>query len=150
MLFRPSINVYNTLCMNVKDTEFKALLEKYKKICIYGLSGDKSKPSHSVPTYMRSQGYDVVGIHPRGEDFDGFKVYSKLIDVPADYRKFIDVFRRPENIPQVVDEAIAAGGVELLWLQLGITNPEAERRAEAAGIKVIANRCLYIEHKKYF
>ena len=69
--------------------------------------------------------------------------------MPASHRKFVDVFRRPEHIPDVVDEAIAVGGVEVLWLQLGISNPEAEAKAEAAGIKVISNRCLLIEYEKY-
>lgn len=134
--------------MNVADSEFKNLLRQYKKICVYGLSPDTSKPSHSVPAYMRSEGYDVVGIHPRGEDFAGFKIYKSLSDIPAEYRKFLNVFRRPENIPDVVEEVLKVGGVELLWLQLGISNLEAERRAEAAGIKVVSNRCLYIEHRK--
>lgn len=126
------------------------LLTKYKKICVYGLSPDAGKPSHTVPLFMRSAGYDVVGIYPRPGDFAGFKIYQSLKDVPADYRKFVDVFRRPEKIPEVVDEVLAVGGVEVLFLQLGISHPAAEARAEAAGIKVISNRCLYIEYKKYF
>ncbi len=137
-------------CMNIADSEFKSLLSKYKKICVYGLSPEGSKPSHSVPAYMRDQGYSVVGIHPRGQDFAGFKIYSKLADVPAEDRKFLNVFRRPENIPEVVEEALAVGGIEVLWLQLGIENPAAEKRAEEAGLKVVSNRCLYIEHRKYF
>lgn len=135
--------------MNVKDSEFKSLLEKYKKFCVYGLSSDPEKASHYVPLYMKQKGWDMVGIYPRPHD-TGFKIYTSLKDVPPEYRKFVDVFRRPSHIPEVVDEVIAAGGVEVLWLQLGISHPEAEARAEKAGIKVVSNRCLIIEHKKNF
>lgn len=80
----------------------------------------------------------------------GFKIYNTLETVPAEYRKFVDVFRSSERIPEVVDEVLKVGGVEVLWLQLGISNPEAEARAKEAGIKVISNRCLAIEHRKWF
>jgi uncharacterized protein len=73
-----------------------------------------------------------------------------LKEVPETNRKFVDVFRRSEAIPEVVDEVLSAGGVEVLWLQLGIAHADAERRAEEAGIKVISNRCLLVEHKKLF
>lgn len=135
--------------MNVKDTEIKDLLTKYKKITVYGLSPQPEKPSNEIPVYMRSKGYDVVGVYPKESEISGFPIYPKLADVPAEHRKFVDVFRRSEKIPEVVEEAIAAGGVEVLWLQLGITHPEAERKAEAAGIKVVSDRCVKIEHRKW-
>jgi uncharacterized protein len=136
--------------MNVTDSEIKNILTKYKKLTIYGMSPDSSKPSHSVPIFMRSIGYEIVGTYPRGEDFEGVKIYQSLKDVPAEYRKFIDVFRRSEQIPEVVEEVLSVGGCEVLFLQLGISHPEAEKRAESAGLKVISNRCLYIEYKKHF
>lgn len=135
--------------VNVKDSEIKEILQNYKKITVYGLSPDSSKPSHTVPFFMRSQGYDIVGIYPRPGDIKGVPTYQTLKDVPADFRKFVNVFRRNEAIPDVVDEVLAVGGVEILWLQLGITHPEAEKRAEDAGIRVVSNRCLYIEYKKW-
>lgn len=135
--------------MNVKDSEIKALLTKYKKFTVYGMSPDPNKPSHRVPLYMRDQGYEIVGTYPKVTDIEGVKIYSSLKDVPAEYRKFVDVFRASEAIPRVVDEVLEIGGVEVLWLQLGIENPEAEERAEAAGIRVVSNRCLLIEHRKY-
>lgn len=136
--------------MNVKDSEIKALLTKYKKFTVYGLSPDPSKPSHSVPMYMKSQGYDIVGTYPKGDRVNDVPIYQALKQVPAEYRKFIDVFRASEAIPRVVDEILELGGVEVLWLQLGITHPEAEKRAEAAGIQVVSNRCLLVEHKRNF
>ncbi len=136
--------------MNVLDTEFKSILTKYKEISVYGLGADDSKPSHYVPLYMRDHGWDVVGTYPKPHDAGGFKIYSSLKEVPAEYRKFVDVFRASDKIDSVVDEILEAGGVEVMWLQLGIENREAELRAEKAGIKVISNRCLIIEHKKWF
>lgn len=136
--------------MNVPDSEFKALLTKYKKFAVYGLTPDVSKASHYVPLYMRDQGWELVGTYPKAHAVSGFKIYSSLKDVPVEYRKFVDVFRASEKINDVVDEVLEAGGVEVLWLQLGIENREAELRAEKAGIQVVSNRCLIIEHKKYF
>ncbi|HWU43626.1 MAG TPA: CoA-binding protein [Bdellovibrio sp.] len=136
--------------MNVKDSEIKSLLEKYKKIAVYGLSPDPAKPSHSVPLYMKQHGWDLVGTYPKIHSVDGFKIYPDLKSVPAEYRKFVDVFRSSDRVPEVVDEVLAVGGVEVLWLQLGISNPEAEARAEKAGIKVVSNHCLKIEHHNFF
>lgn len=136
--------------MNVKDSDIKGLLESYKHIAVYGLSPDPEKPSHYVPEHMRQHGWRVVGTYPKAHAVGDFQIYRELADVPAEQRKFVDVFRSSEKIPEVVDEVLRVGGVEVLWLQLGITNPEAERRAEAAGLRVVSNRCLIIEHRKYF
>lgn len=136
--------------MNVPDHEFRSLLEQYRKFAVYGLSPDAKKPSHYVPVYMRDQGWDIVGTYPKNHNAGDFKIYESLKDIPLEYRKFVDVFRSSDRIPEVVEEAIAVGGVEVLWLQLGISHPEAEKKAEAAGIKVVSNRCLIIEHKKWF
>lgn len=136
--------------MNVKDSEFKSLLQQYKKFAVYGLSPDPDKASHYVPLYMRDHGWDMVGTYPKQHNVNQFQIYPSLKEVPPEYRKFVDVFRSSERIPDVVDEVLEVGGVEVLWLQLGISNPEAEARAEKAGIKVVSNRCLIIEHKKYF
>lgn len=136
--------------MNIKDNEIKNLLNKYKKISVYGLSPDTAKPSHYVPLYMRNQGWEVVGTYPKPHSENGFKIYPKLSNIPAEYRKFLDIFRSSDHIPDVVDEVLALGGTEVLWLQLGIFHPEAEARAEKAGIKVVSNRCLIIEHKRWF
>lgn len=136
--------------VNVTDTEIKKLLSQYKKFTVYGLSPDEDKPSHYVPLYMRNNGWEMVGTYPKPHSENNFKIYNNLSEIPAEYRKFVDVFRSSDRIPEVVDEVLAIGGVEVLWLQLGISHPEAEKRAEAAGIKVVSNRCLIIEHKRWF
>lgn len=136
--------------MNVLDSEIKTLMSKYKKFVVYGLSPDPEKPSHYVPLYMREKGWDVVGVYPKHHAVNGFKIYDKLSSVPKEYLKFVDVFRASDRIPEVVDEVLATGGTEALWLQLGITNADAEVLAERAGLKVVSNRCLIPEHKRWF
>lgn len=136
--------------MNVKDHEIKDLLTAYKKICVYGLSPDEAKPSHYVPEYIRTHGWEVVGTYPKPHAVGGFQIVKSLADVPLEFRRFVDVFRSSDRIPEVVDEVLAVGGAEVLWLQLGITHPEAELRAEKAGLKVVSNRCLIPEHKRWF
>jgi len=134
--------------MNVNDQEIKKILQDYKKMSVVGLSPDSSKPSHGVPLFLKSKGIDAVGIYPENTQIGPFKIYRSLQEVPADYRKFVDVFRRSEHIPEIVDELIRLGGTEVLWLQLGVTHPEAEKKAEAAGMKVVSNRCPHIEYER--
>ncbi len=136
--------------MNVKDVEIKNLLSRYKKFSVYGLSPDSQKASHYVPIYMRDHGWQMVGTYPKAHSESGFKIYLSLREVPAEYRKFVDVFRSSDRIDQVIDEILEVGGVEVMWLQLGIANRAAEARAERASIRVVSNRCLIIEHRKYF
>jgi predicted CoA-binding protein len=136
--------------MNVSDVDIKKILTENKKICVVGFSPDESKPSHSVPLFMKSKGFEILGVYPRGEDIANVKIYKELRDVPEADRYFVNVFRRSEAIPEVIDEILKLGGTKILWLQLGISNPEAEKIAEAAGIQVISNRCLLIEYRKYF
>lgn len=136
--------------MNVLETEFKDLISTHQTICVYGLSPDVEKPSHYVPAYMREQGWKVIGTYPKPHNVGGFKIFSCLAEVPESDRTFLNVFRGSNYIPTLVDEVLKVGGVKLLWLQLGISNPEAERRAEEAGIKVVSNRCLLVEHRRWF
>lgn len=136
--------------MNTNDNDIKQILTDYRQICVLGLSPEPSKPSHSVPMFMKSKGYEIVGVYPRITGDESVKIYSTLAEVPADKREFVNVFRRSENIPEVVEEVLKLGGVKVLWLQLGISNPEAEKRAEDAGIKVVSDRCLLIEYRRHF
>lgn len=135
--------------MNITDSEIKKILQDYKKITVIGLSPDGTKPSHSVPVFMRSHGYDLVGVYPKEKEINGFRIFQSLSEVPVEYRQFVNVFRASNKIPDVVDEVLKTGGVKVLWLQLGIQNTEAEKRAEAAGILVISDRCLKIEYRKW-
>ena len=99
---------------------------------------------------MASKGHDIIGIYPTEKQIAGFPIFQSLSQIPKEHLRFVDVLQKSERIPAIVDEVIALGGVEVLWLQLGITHPEAEKKAAAAGIKVISNRCLKVEYARYF
>ena len=133
--------------MNTNNDDIKKILNEFKQICVIGLSPDPFKPSHSVPMFMAANGYEIVGVYPGEDQIKGHKIYPTLADVPANLRMFVNVFRRSEKIPEVVDELIRLGGTKVLWLQLGIEHPEAEKKAQAAGIQVVSNRCLLIEYR---
>lgn len=135
--------------MNVAASEIKAILERYKKYTVMGLSPNPAKTSHSVSAAMQGFGYDLVGVNPDGQAAGTMPAYRTLAEAPLSHRGLVNVFRRPEHIPFVVDEVLTAGGVEVLWLQLGIFHVEAERRAEQAGLRVISNHCIFVEYKKW-
>ena len=136
--------------MNTSDAEIKKLLQAYNKITVLGLSPDPTKASHRIPMFMRNQGFEIIGVYPEKTEIAGVRMYQQLSEVPLADRAFVNVFRRSEKIPQVVDEILEVGGVEVMWLQLGIANPSAEKRAEAAGLAVVSDRCLLIEYNRHF
>ena len=135
--------------MNTLDVDIKKILQTEKTICVIGLSPDVFKPSNQIPMFMKKNGYEVVGVYPKPEPIGGCQVYTELSNVPADKLKFVNVFRKSEAIPAIVDELIRLGQTKVLWLQLGITNPEAEKKAEAHGMQVVSDRCMLIEYNKW-
>lgn len=134
--------------MNVPADKFRDILTQYKKITVVGISPNPSRASQQIAIYMKEHGYEVVGVNPGHDQIAGIRVYKTLADVPADFRKFVDVFRSPENVPELVDDILKVGGVEVLWLQLGVGHAAAEKKAEAKGLQVISNRCLLVEHRE--
>lgn len=126
------------------------LLSSSSTIAVVGYSLDPSRPSNSVCRYLRSQGFRIVPVNPllRGAIIESERAYDRLADMPRDLHvDFVDVFRRGEFLDAVVDDALAAG-VSALWFQLGLGNVDAARRAEAAGIRVVWDRCTAIEHRR--
>ena len=126
------------------------LLSSSSVIAVVGYSLDPSRPSNSVSRYLRSQGFRIVPVNPllRGALIEGERAYDRLADIPRDTRvDFVDVFRRGDFLDAVVDDALAAG-ISALWFQLGLGNVDAARRAEAAGIRVVWDRCTAIEHRR--
>lgn len=126
------------------------ILTTSKTIAMVGLSDDPYRPSHFAAIYMQSWGYDIIPVNPRlaGTAILGQPVYASLSDIPRPV-EIVDVFRRSEDVPPIAEEAIAIGA-KVLWLQLGIVNEEAARRARAAGLEVVMNRCVKIEHARFF
>jgi len=128
------------------------LLQNARTIAMVGLSADPMRPSHFAAIYMQSEGYDIIPVNPRfaGQEILGQTVYASLLDIRKDRKvDIVDVFRKPEDVPAVLDEAIQIGA-PVFWMQLGIVNEEAADRARAAGMDVVMNRCVKIEHARFF
>jgi len=128
------------------------LLQTAKTIAMVGLSADPMRPSHFAAIYMQSEGYDIIPVNPRlaGQQILGQTVYGSLLDIPKDRKiDIVDVFRKPEDVPAVLDEALEIGA-PVFWMQLGIVNEDAAARARAAGMDVVMNRCVKIEHARFF
>jgi uncharacterized protein len=129
------------------------LLQQYRHIAIVGVSADPYRPSHFVAIYMQAEGYDIVPINPRyaGQTLLGKRVYASLTEAKeaGEEIEIVDVFRRAEDVPPIAEEAIAIGA-KVLWLQLGIRNDDVCRRAQEAGLAFVQNRCIKIEHARFF
>ncbi len=126
------------------------ILQKYKTITVIGLSPKPDRASHQIPMYMKSQGYEIWGVYPQAPQIPGVEMRSQLREIPPEKRKFLNVFQSSEKIPALVEEILSLKGTEILWLQLGITHPEAEERARHAGLSIISDKCLLIEHRNRF
>jgi uncharacterized protein len=122
------------------------LLRQSKSIAVVGLSSNPARPSHQVAAYLQSAGYRIIPINPNESEVLGQKSYPRLEDVPEPI-DIVDVFRRPANVPPIADSAIAIHA-KVLWLQQQITHPASAEKARAAGLLVIEDACLLIEHKK--
>lgn len=115
-----------------------------KTIAVVGLSSDPARPSYGVARYLQQHGYRIIPVNPNEDVVLGEQAYPSLRDVPVPV-DVVDVFRRPEAVPEVVEEAIAIGA-PVLWLQQGVIHPQAAQRAQAAGLAVIMDRCIKVEH----
>jgi len=122
------------------------ILRTSKTIAIVGLSSNSRRPSHEVASYLQSVGYKIIPVNPNESEVLGQKSYPRLEDVPEPV-DIVDVFRRSEGVPSVADSAIAVRA-KVLWLQQGITNPCSAAKARAAGLLVVEDACLLVEHKK--
>ena len=126
------------------------LLTGERTIAVVGYSTDPTRPSNSVSRYLRGQGFRIVPVNPklRGAVIDGEQSYDHLVDIPAGTRIDVaDIFRRGDFLDAVVDDAIAAK-IPAIWFQLDLGNIAAAQRAEAAGLRVVWDRCTAIEHRR--
>jgi predicted CoA-binding protein len=130
------------------DIELRALLARTRTIAVVGLSPSLHRTSHGVSSYMLAQGYRIIPVNPNATVVFGEKAYPTLTEaarhVPIE---LVNVFRRSEDVTPVVDEAIAIGA-PAVWLQLGIRNEEAAAKARAAGLLVVQDRCIMMEHRR--
>jgi thioredoxin len=138
-----------------EDDVIKPILENYKTIAIVGLSKDPSKDSYDVGQFLQSRGYRIIPVNPTADQILGEKSYKSLLDIPEDLQKtiqIVDIFRPSADIPSIVDQTIQLrkkfGAPHVVWMQLDIVNEEAAKKAEAAGMTVIMDRCMRMERQK--
>lgn len=134
----------------MSDVEIKSILQSVKTIALVGASPNEERPSYGVMQYLLSHGYRVIPVNPgqAGKQILGQTVFATLADIPEKI-DVVDVFRASNAVPGVVDESLALNNrPNVLWLQLEITNREAEAKAQAAGMKVVSNLCIKQEHHR--
>ncbi len=124
------------------------LLKEARAIAVVGLSDKPERPSYDVAEYLMGHGYTIIPVNPNIHEWKGLKAYASLQDIPAGAEvDVVDVFRKSEDVPPVVDEAIKIGA-GAVWMQLGIVNEAAAEKARKAGLFVVMDRCMKIEHMK--
>ncbi|MBI1790765.1 MAG: CoA-binding protein [Acidobacteria bacterium] len=123
------------------------ILRKYKRIAMVGLSANPIRPSHFAALYMIAEGYDIIPVNPREKEILGRSCYPSLREVPAPV-EIVDIFREPEAVPAIVEDAIAIGA-KVVWMQFGVIHEEAAQRARAAGLEVVMDACVKIEHARF-
>ncbi len=124
------------------------ILKTYRHIAMVGLSSNEFRPSHFAAIYLLAEGYDVVPVNPREKEILGRKCYASLRAVPGPV-EVVDIFREPSAVPAIVEDAIAMGA-KVVWMQLGVIHEAAAERARAAGLEVVMDRCMKIEHARFF
>ena len=137
----------------LSDGALAALLGGYKNVAVVGISNKEDRPSNGVARYlMESTDLKVYLINPMFDELWGEKVYPSLTDLHHELGieiDMVDIFRKSEDIPPIMEEAIALG-VKLVWMQLGIANVAAAESGRSAGLEIVQNKCIKIEYEKYF
>lgn len=124
------------------------ILERYRRIAMVGLSSNSFRPSHFAAIYLLSKGYEVIPVNPRETEVLGRKSYPSVLEAPRPV-EVVDIFRETAAVPAIVEEAIAAGA-KVIWMQLGVIHEAAAQRAREAGLEVVMDRCMKIEHARFF
>lgn len=124
------------------------ILERYKRIGMVGLSSNPFRPSHFAAIYLIAEGYDVIPVNPREKQVLGRTCYPSLRDIQGPV-EVVDIFREVPAVPSIVEEAIAIGA-KVIWMQLGVIHEAAAERARRAGLEVVMDRCMKIEHARFF
>ena len=122
--------------------EIIEILKGYRKVVIVGISNKPERDSNKVGRYLKENGYDITPVNPTIENLFDIKAYPSVKDIPQDVDvEVVDIFRRPDAVPGIVEEAIERGA-KVIWMQEGVINNEAAKRAQEAGLKVVMNRCM--------
>lgn len=132
--------------VNSNKDEIKEIFKNCKTIAVIGCSPDESKASNMVAAYLKNAGFTMIPVYPKEDMILGEKVYRSLSEIPCKV-DMVNIFRKPDVIAEVVDEAIARGDIYCVWTQLGLVNNEAAAKAKECGMKVVQNHCTKIEHR---
>ncbi|MDX9789634.1 MAG: CoA-binding protein [Candidatus Kapaibacterium sp.] len=128
---------------------FEEIFSKYENIAVYGMSKQPVKPAHSVPAFMKKQGYNIIPINPTADRILGLTSHSRLMDVPDEIH-ILNIFRPSQDIPKILEEVAVRkkerGDISLIWLQEGITCEIGKEFADTLGIDYIENRCMYKDY----
>ena len=137
------------------QNQIKDILTKYKVIAVVGLSQELGKDSHRVSAYLKQHGYRIIPVNPFANEVLGEKSYKSLLDIPPEIQKtieIVDIFRPPEDVSPIVEQAIKLkevyGKPFVVWMQLGIVNEKAAETARHAGLTVVMDKCLMVEHHR--
>jgi predicted CoA-binding protein len=130
------------------EDEIKEILTSYKTIAIVGISNKPDRDSYIVAEYLLNQGYKIFPVNPNIDTVLGLKAYPDLISIPEDI-EIVDIFRRSEFVDEIVDQAIEKGA-KVVWMQLGVINESAAEKARKAGLKVVMDKCIKVEHMYRF
>jgi predicted CoA-binding protein len=132
----------------MKDEEIKDVLQRCKTVAVVGISPKEVRPSYGVASYLKSKGYRIIPVRPDGDEILGEKVYHSLMEIPREIEiDVVDIFRKSEDVPPAVEDAIQRGA-QVVWMQEGIINREACVKAEKAGLKVVMDLCMKKEHQR--
>jgi len=126
--------------------EIEGILKEGRTVAVVGLSTKPDRPSYVVARYLQARGYRIIPVNPNAQEILGEKAYPTVLSIPEKV-DIVDIFRRPEEVPPVVEEAIRIGA-RVVWMQEGIVNEGAAQRAKEAGLKVVMDRCLKKEHQR--
>ncbi len=128
------------------DAELRELLG-FRRVAVVGRSATPGKAAHEIPNYLTEHGYDVIPVNPTVEEVLGTPAYDSLSEIDEEI-ELVNVFRPSEEVSGIVDEALERTDLRAIWLQLGISDPEATARAERAGLHVVSDRCIKVEHQR--
>ena len=135
-----------------KDSHSDEEIKKFytlKNIAVVGMSENEDKPAHYVPKYLIDHGYNVIPVNPTATEILGRKSYPTVSSIP-DKIDIVDIFRRSEDVPSVVEDTIKKEGIQVIWMQEGIYSKEAEKMAKEKDISAVYNRCMMAEHRRLF
>ena len=137
--------------------EIKQILTECKTVAVVGLSREVGKDSHRISAYLKAHGFRIIPVNPFADEVLGEKSYKSLLDMPPEIQKtieIVDVFRPSEDVPPIVEQAVKLhakyGNLRVVWMQLGIVNEGAAEVAKKAGLTVVMDKCIMVEHRRLF